>query len=126
MTYEAKGLFIGGKWQAASGGAFDDCNPSTAEVWASIPNATRTDAAAAVEAAHKAFPAWAALPFVERAGLLNKAAAIIEARQQDFVAAIGPEIGGTFGKCMYESTVTPGVYRTAAADARGCSSRRPC
>ena len=119
MTYESKGLFIGGRWRAASGGAFNDYNPSTGEVWASIPNATRADAAAAVEAAHKAFPAWAAKPFVERAALLNKAAAIIEARQQDFVAAIGQEIGGTFGKCMYESTATPGVYRTAAATSFG-------
>ncbi|MDH5555837.1 MAG: aldehyde dehydrogenase family protein, partial [Alphaproteobacteria bacterium] len=92
MTYQSKGLFIGGKWQAASGGAFEDYNPSTGQVWASIPNATRADAAAAIEAAHKAFPAWAAMPFVARAALLNKAAALIEARQQDFVAAIGPEI----------------------------------
>ncbi len=115
MTYEAKGLFIGGQWRAASGAAFDDYNPSTGKVWASVPNATRADAAAAIAAAHTAFPAWAATPFVQRAALLNKAAAILEARQQDFVAVMGPETGSTFGKCMYETTVTPGVYRTAAA-----------
>lgn len=115
MAYQSRGLFIGGKWQDASDGAFDDYNPSTGEGWASIPNASRADAASAIEAAHKAFPAWAATPFVQRAALLNKAAAIIEARQQEFVEAISQEIGGTFGKSMYESTVTPGVYRTAAA-----------
>lgn len=119
MAYDSKGLFIGGEWRAASDGVFDDYNPSTGQVWASIPNATRADTAAAIEAAHKAFPAWAAMPFVARAALLNKAAALIEARQQDFVAAIGQEVGGTFGKCMYESTVTPGVYRTAAATGFG-------
>lgn len=115
MTYEAKGLYIGGKWRPASGGAFDDNDPSAGSVWASIPNANRADAKAAVEAAHAAFPAWAATPYVQRAALLAKAAAIFESRQQEIVALLGPETGSTFGKCMYETTVSPGVYRTAGA-----------
>ena len=51
---------INGEWvAAASGQTFDDINPYTGEVFARIPASGAADAKRAIEAAEKAFPAWA-------------------------------------------------------------------
>ena len=66
-------LFVGGQWVSAKSKAkFPVYNPSTGEVWAEIADAGRADAAAAIEAAAAAQPAWAALPHSKRAALLLK------------------------------------------------------
>ena len=115
MSNNPKGLYINGEWRAASGGSFDDLNPSTGEVWASIPDATRADAVAAINAAHEAFKTWSALPYTQRAALMHKVADVLQKRQMDCVKAITEEAGGWFGKGMFESGYAASVYRAAAA-----------
>ncbi|WP_433431153.1 aldehyde dehydrogenase family protein [Nonomuraea sp. CA-141351] len=64
---------IGGETVPASDGrTLDSVNPATGEVWARIPAGGPRDAEEAVEAAHRAFPAWSALPALARAGYLRK------------------------------------------------------
>ena len=58
LDFEAfsKGLYIGGEWRSASGGAsVDVVDPSTETVVASVPDATLDDAKAAVELAKSSF-----------------------------------------------------------------------
>ena len=62
-----RGLHIGGEWTDASGGkTFEDNDPFTGEVVASVPAGTREDATRAIDAAAKAFPAWSQTPPAER------------------------------------------------------------
>ena len=71
-------LWIGGKWRKASDGArFDVIDPATEKVIASVASATVEDAKAAVDAADKAFPAWAAKKPRERGEILRKAYELI-------------------------------------------------
>jgi succinate-semialdehyde dehydrogenase / glutarate-semialdehyde dehydrogenase len=55
----AKQLFVGGAWRDAEGGAtFDVEDPATGAVIASVADATREDAGAALAAAAEAFRTW--------------------------------------------------------------------
>jgi betaine-aldehyde dehydrogenase len=73
-----RGLYYGGAWHAPkAGGKADTFNPTYNEVITSAPIADAGDVDAAVQAAHAAFPAWAATPPVERGRYLRKAAAVL-------------------------------------------------
>ena len=108
--------YIAGKWNAAEGQrTFAVLNPATGATWAEAPDASRSDAKAAVDAAAQAAAGWAALPHAVRARHLTKAADILEARQQDLVTALVEEAGSWIGKAMFESGYACGIYRAAAA-----------
>ncbi len=81
-------LFINGVARAASdGGTYDLFNPARpSELVGHAAAATMDDVDEAVNAAHAAFPAWAALGFAERANLLRQAAAALTADQADLEA----------------------------------------
>ena len=59
-------------------GRFDVTNPANGDVLTSVPDSTSTDIDAAVGAARRAFPGWAALAPNERARLLWRLADLIE------------------------------------------------
>src|SRR5438270_2175441 len=61
-----------------SGEYFDDVNPATAEVIATIPDSDERDVDDAVGAAKAAFPAWSRKPAAERSRLLLKLADLVE------------------------------------------------
>ncbi len=87
-------MLIDGERAAARHGAtFERRNPLDGSVASSAPAATEHDAIAAVDAAARAFPAWAALGPTERRALLMKAAAALEAKADAFVAAMAAETG---------------------------------
>ena len=53
--------YVDGGWiDAAEGGAVDVDNPATREVLGTVPKLGVGETRAAIEAAHAAFPAWAA------------------------------------------------------------------
>ncbi|MEW9623613.1 aldehyde dehydrogenase [Rhodanobacter geophilus] len=64
----------------------DVFEPATGEVFARCPDADAGDVAAAVEAAHRAAPDWAAMPAEQRARLLQRLADLIEARLEELAA----------------------------------------
>lgn len=116
--YDSRGMSIGGQWvSACDNRTFDVLNPATGAVWSTVPDAGRQDAAAAIDAAGQAQPAWAALPFTQRAILLNRVAEVLERRKDEFVAALTAEGGGWVRKSMFEINYAPTVYRAAAAEA---------
>ena len=73
--------WIDGEHQAPSNEAYlDVLGPATGDLVAMVPQSSRSDVAAAVTAAKRALPAWAATPVAERAAILAAAADRIEAR----------------------------------------------
>lgn len=89
-------LLIGGEARAASAGAtFERRNPLDQRVASRAPAATPADAVAAVDAAAAAFPTWAALAPAARRNLLMKAAHSLEAKAEDFTAAMAAETGAS-------------------------------
>ncbi len=56
----------------------DNFDPSTGKVYSHCPDSDERDIAAAVEAARKAFPAWAATPKEKRSRILMRVAELIE------------------------------------------------
>lgn len=64
-------LFINGKWtDGAEGNKMTSYNPANGEKLADFIDATNTDVDAAVDAAEKAFPSWAAMSIQDRSKLL--------------------------------------------------------
>ena len=112
--HSLKGMNIGGQWTSPAG-TFDDMNPSTGQVWAKAPEGGAAEARAAIEAAERAFPAWSALMFQERAAYMLKIADILARRQTDYAVANQGEAGGWFGKGMFEAGYAAEVFRAAAA-----------
>ena len=109
--------FIGGQWADASGGAtFEDRNPYTGEVLATVAAGTREDARQAVEAAQAAFPAWSQTPPAERQRVLLAAADILERRGDEVVGLLASETGCCiYGFGMFQMGFVPGLLRQAAA-----------
>ena len=64
-------------------GVILDRDPATNDVIATVPRSGKADIDAAVEAARRAQPAWAATPLAERCAILAKAADLIESRLMD-------------------------------------------
>jgi acyl-CoA reductase-like NAD-dependent aldehyde dehydrogenase len=111
-----RGLHIGGEWTEASGGqTFEDHDPFTADVVATIPAGTREDARRAVEAAAAAFPAWSQAPPAERQRIFLKAADVLESRTEEIASWLTRETGSTFGFAMFQLQFVPGLFRQAAA-----------
>lgn len=72
---------IGGQsLPSSSGEQLDDLDPATGAILARIPRSTAEDIAAAVDAASRAAPGWAATSTAARADLLDAVADAIEAR----------------------------------------------
>jgi len=109
-----RGMYIGGIWTPAAR-TFDDLNPADNSLYARIPDGSRADMQAAINAARAAFPAWAAKPFHERAHALLKIADVWDRRQAEFVAAAVNEGGGWYGKGMFEAGYVAEVFRSASA-----------
>lgn len=116
----AREMFIGGAWSAASNEkTFATDNSTTGDTIAQVADATADDVTAAIDAATKAQPDWAALPPAARAGLFHRAAALFVERQQDFVDMLVAETGSGFGKAMFECSLVP----LALAEAAGLTTR---
>jgi aminomuconate-semialdehyde/2-hydroxymuconate-6-semialdehyde dehydrogenase len=78
---------IDGRLQAPLDNRWLDIHePATGAVFAHYPDSTAADVDAAVKAAQKAAPAWAATSSDDRARLLNRLADLIEARLDEFAA----------------------------------------
>jgi acyl-CoA reductase-like NAD-dependent aldehyde dehydrogenase len=107
--------FIAGEWvDAADGATFDDLNPYTGEVVATVAAGAREDARRAVEAAAGAFPAWSQSPPAVRQQVFLKAADILERRTDEVVGLLARETGCTFGFGMFQMMFVPGLLRQAA------------
>ncbi len=107
---------IGGEWRSAGDGRTRPVlNPATGDAFDVVPEGTREDARAALEAAQAAQPAWEALTGVERAAYLRRiveritadserlARLVVQEQGKPLVEARG-EIAGTAGFFEYFTT----------------------
>jgi succinate-semialdehyde dehydrogenase/glutarate-semialdehyde dehydrogenase len=80
--YDARlGLYIGGEWLGAEGREAQAVHdPATGAVLGHVPHATTADIDRALEAAKRGFETWRKTPAIERAAILNRAAALIRER----------------------------------------------
>ncbi len=109
-------LLIDGVARGASNGAtFERRNPLDGEVATRAAAATPADAAAAVEAAAKAFPAWSATGPSQRRALLMKAAHALEAKGAAFAAAVAAETGASSLWAGFNVHLAAGMLIEAAA-----------
>ena len=87
-------LLIDGQWRASSdGNTLPVRDPATGEVLKEISSASVQDGIDAVEAAERAFPAWAATPPRFRADVLRKAFDLVQERKEDFALLMTIEMG---------------------------------
>ncbi|MFW6255649.1 MAG: aldehyde dehydrogenase family protein [Candidatus Sumerlaeota bacterium] len=96
--------YINGEWVDSSDGkTFEQCNPAKLdEVTGLWPKSPREDAAAAIEAAKEAFPAWKALTPEKRAEYLKKAHQGMIAHRDEFAKILTLENGKTFAESQAE------------------------
>ena len=86
--------FIAGESRGPAGDRWLDVfDPASGRAFAQVADGGAADVAAAVAAAHAAFPAWAALPNSERARWMEKLADALEARMDDFAHAESRDAG---------------------------------
>ncbi|HHW32515.1 MAG TPA: aldehyde dehydrogenase [Paracoccus solventivorans] len=109
-------LLINGEHRAAAGGrSYDRLDPVTGAVASTAAAAGDGDALAAVAAAHAAFPGWSRSSPQDRRALLLRAAAAMEARMDDFIAAAMAETGATGPWIGFNVTLAAGILREAAS-----------
>ncbi|MYZ50108.1 NAD-dependent succinate-semialdehyde dehydrogenase [Propylenella binzhouense] len=111
-------LFLGGEWRDASdGGTFDVDNPATGEVIATVASATVADGMAALDAAEKAFPAWAGLKPRERGEVLRKAFELIMAQKEELARLVTMENGKALPDSRAEIAYAAEFFRWSAEEA---------
>lgn len=109
-------MFIDGRWvDARDGAVYEDMNPYTGEVYARVASGGAEDARLAVDAAHRAFPTWAATTAEERRDLFLKAAEIMERRVPDFAEALTQETGAVRFYAGVQAHSGVGLLKEAAA-----------
>jgi acyl-CoA reductase-like NAD-dependent aldehyde dehydrogenase len=113
-------MFVGGQWvDSESGETFEARSPATGEVIATLPKGTRADAARAVETAHRARQTMAGLGAFERAALLHRVAAAMEARREELARWLTLDQGKPY-KAEAQGEVAEAIeyFRIAAEDIR--------
>jgi acyl-CoA reductase-like NAD-dependent aldehyde dehydrogenase len=111
--------YVGGEWvPSASGETYTKTNPMRpSESVGEFSSSTEADAEAAVAAAERAFPDWAALPLAKRATFLNAAAASLEARTEQIARDMTAEMGKPLREARMETARAAQILRYAASQA---------
>jgi len=94
---------------------FTRLNPLTGDVASSASAMKAADIAPIAARAAAAFPVWAAQSPNARRAVLVKAAAALEAKKDQFVAAMMAETGSTAGWALFNLGLAAGIVREAAA-----------
>ena len=111
-------LYIGGQWVPGSGGArIDVYDPSSAQVIATVADATVDDALKCVDAASAAAAGWAATAPRKRAEILRKAFELMIARQEEFARLISLENGKSLTDARGEVAYAAEFFRWFSEEA---------
>lgn len=112
-------MYINGKFvDNESGKWIDVVNPSTEEIIARQPEATKQEVEEALDAARKAQKDWAKTPAIQRAAYLLKIAEGVKERRQEFIEIIMREQGKTRTWAAIEVDATIGYFEYMASFAR--------
>ena len=85
--------FIDGTWIDAGPDGIERFDPATGEALGKAPRGTKADIDAAVDAAKRAFPAWADTPAPVRADILFRLARVMEERKEELGRLVNREMG---------------------------------
>jgi acyl-CoA reductase-like NAD-dependent aldehyde dehydrogenase len=108
-------LFIGGQWKDAEGGkTYEVHEPYSGKTFGTVAAASRADARAAVDAAAKAFPAWAESTPAERARLFLKAAEITRSRRDEIAQILARETGSTISFSTFQMDLVAATLQQVA------------
>jgi alpha-ketoglutaric semialdehyde dehydrogenase len=105
--------FIAGDWSPSlSQRTYERHNPwRPDEVVGEFPSSDARDVAAAVDAAHKAWPAWSGLAAAQRGAVLARAADLIEARVEDIAQDMTREMGKPLRESRVEASRAASIFR---------------
>src|SRR3954470_18677978 len=112
--------FVGGTWVASTGDlARPIVSPVTGETLAEAPDASATDVDAAVGAARRAQPSWAARSAWERAEICHAIADLIAERRETFAHELTLEQGKPYAtEALADIDETAENFRIAAEDVK--------
>jgi succinate-semialdehyde dehydrogenase/glutarate-semialdehyde dehydrogenase len=110
------GMFIDGEW-ATNGRTLRVTDPATEDTLVEIADGTPDDALAAVAAAHRALPRWAATPPRERAECLRRAWALMIERSEAIARLMVLENGKALRDARGEVTYAAEFFRWYAEEA---------
>jgi succinate-semialdehyde dehydrogenase/glutarate-semialdehyde dehydrogenase len=108
--------FIDGAWVGT--GAYPVNNPATGAAIAKIPQMSAGDATQAVEAAERAFPAWAKLTAKQRSNILRKWFELIVANREDLALILTSEQGKPLAEALGEVDIGGAYVEFFAEEAR--------
>src|SRR3954464_1578185 len=112
------GLFIGGKWRDATGGArLSVEDPSTGQSLCEVADATADDAVAALDSAVSAQESWAATPPRERGEILRRTFQLMNDRADDLALLLTLEMGKPIAESKGEVTYAAEFFRWFAEEA---------
>jgi glyceraldehyde-3-phosphate dehydrogenase [NAD(P)+] len=115
-------LWVGGQWKEASDGkTFEVRTPIDGSVIALAARATVEDAASAVEAARSGQAAIREMPAIQRVGVMEKAARLLEDNAELVARAIQVEAGKPMRDALSEVRATIERLRMVLLDARKIS-----
>src|SRR6266498_5962900 len=105
--------FIGGEWVGArSGRRFQNFSPADRrEFVADYPLSSREDTTEAIDAARKAWPAWAGLTPVARGRVLSRTSQILESRKSELAELLTREEGKTLAESTGEVQRAIDIFR---------------
>ncbi|KDA05007.1 benzaldehyde dehydrogenase [Microbacterium sp. CH12i] len=112
-------IYSTGGFVTSHGGTTNVTAPATGDVIATVGWADIQDLDDAVAAANRAQPAWAALPYTERAAVLAKAATLLGEAPERLTDWLVPEAGSGQGKAAFET----GLVTSELAEGAGLASQ---
>ena len=118
-TWMREAVFIDGAWvQADSGKTIEVTNPASQEVIGHIPNVGEAETMRAIDAAHAAFPEFAAMDLMSRVGLLWKLHDALMDNQQSLAELLTIEMGKPLAEAKGEIAIGAQYVRWYAEEAR--------
>ena len=111
--------YIAGEWVDADDGAtLDVTNPATGEVIGQIPKSGQSETMRAIDAAHAAFPAFAAMDLMGRLALLWKLHDALMDNQDSLAELLTREMGKPLAEAKGEIAIGAQYLRWYAEEAR--------
>src|SRR5450755_4651507 len=107
--------FAGNQWRKAPDNqTFEVHEPYSGKLFARVAAGTRADARSAVDAAAKAFPAWADSTPAERARLFLKASEIVRRRRTEIAEILARETGSTISFSTFQMDLVAATLQQVA------------
>jgi acyl-CoA reductase-like NAD-dependent aldehyde dehydrogenase len=115
---------IDGAWTGARhGGTWDVVDPSTEEAFHRVPFGDGDDCRAAIDAAERAFPAWAARTPYDRGAILRRAADLMRARSAELAVTTVRESGKPVAEAAGEWKVAADLFEWFAEEGKRAYGR---